>query len=81
MNPLRASYVMAYNVLAGVLRLSVWVGSCPICGKRFMPKTAGLGSPCRLCNQRLLDAQASLEALDFAKPSDRSKGFVSDRGV
>jgi hypothetical protein len=81
MNPLRAGYAIAYNVVSTGLRVWVWASTCTICGKRFNTKTTGLGSPCRRCNQRLLQAQASLEALDVAKLSERDKKFVSDLGA
>jgi hypothetical protein len=56
-----------------------WCVGCPICGKRFTPKISGHGSPCSTCNQRLIETQENLEALEIGKTEVKHKKFFSQR--
>jgi hypothetical protein len=75
----KACYVAGYAVLSRALVVIGWATGCPICGKRFIRKISGHGSPCYICNHRLLDAQESLDAFELGKSESRTKKFVSDR--
>jgi hypothetical protein len=77
----KACYAAGYAALSGALVAIGWATGCPICGKHFIRKISGHGSPCYTCNQRLLDAQESLEAFELGKSEDRRKKFVSDGGA